>query len=64
MEDQVRAAIVEVLKRQSELDSSELEVSVWPDRIVVNGPIDVAALTMAVIAALTMAVIGSIAGGP
>jgi hypothetical protein len=56
MEDQVRAAIVDELKRQAEISSGELAVREEDDRLFVNGPVDVDALVMAVA--------GSVAGGP
>lgn len=56
MEDQIRAAIVDELKRQAET-APELEVHHQDDdRFVINGPID--------IDAIVMAVAGSVAGGP
>lgn len=55
MEDQIRAAIVDELKRQA-ATRAELEVREEGDRLVVDGPIDVDAVVMVVA--------GSIAGGP
>jgi hypothetical protein len=55
MEDQIREAIIDELKRQAEI-IAELEVRKDGDRVVVNGPID--------IDALVMVVAGSVAGGP
>ena len=55
MEDQVRTALVDELKRQAET-SSELQVREYGVRLVVNGPIDVDAIVMSTA--------GSIAGGP
>jgi hypothetical protein len=55
MEDKVRGAIIDELKRQAELSGGP-EVRSSEDQLVVNGPID--------IDALVMVVIGSMAGGP
>lgn len=55
MEEQLRVAIIEELKRQAEADQ-ELEVRQDGDRLTVEGPIDVDAIVMVVA--------GSIAGGP
>lgn len=55
MEELIRGAIVDELKRQAET-SQELEVRQDGDRLVVDGPIDVDAIVMVVA--------GSIAGGP
>jgi hypothetical protein len=55
MEDKVRNAIMEELRRQS-AEGTGLEVSTDDDRLVVNGPVD--------LDALVMVVIGSVAGGP
>ena len=55
MEDQLREAIIDELKRQAEI-SSELEMRQDGNRTVINGPIDVDAIVMVVA--------GSIAGGP
>ncbi len=55
MEDKVRDAIIDELKRQAEIGGG-LEVRQDGDRLEVRGPIDVDALVMVVI--------GSVAGGP
>jgi hypothetical protein len=55
MEDQLREAIVDELKRQAEI-SPELEVRQDGERLVVGGPID--------LEALVMVVAGTVAGGP
>lgn len=55
MEEQIKAAIIDELKRQAEI-SRELDVRQEGDRLAVDGPIDVDALVMVVV--------GSIAGGP
>lgn len=55
MEEQIRAAIIDELKRQAEI-SRELEVRQDGDRLMVEGPIDVDAIVMVVA--------GSVAGGP
>ncbi len=55
MEDQIRTAIIDELKRQAE-GTSELDVRQVEDQLIVNGPID--------LDALVMAVTGSLAGGP
>jgi hypothetical protein len=55
MEDQVRTAIVDELKRQAEI-SPDLEVRQDGKRLVVDGPIGVDALVMVVA--------GAVAGGP
>ena len=55
MEEKVRTAIIDELKRQAE-ERQDLEVSTGDDTLVVNGSIDVDALVMVVI--------GSMAGGP
>jgi hypothetical protein len=55
MEDQLREAIVDELKRQAEI-SPELEVRQDGERLVVDGPID--------LEALVMVVAGTVAGGP
>ncbi len=55
MEEQLREAIIDELKRQAE-NSSELEIRQDGNRIVIIGAIDVDAIVMVVA--------GSIAGGP
>jgi hypothetical protein len=55
MEEQLRTAIIDELKRQAET-SSGLTVREDDDRLIVEGPIDVDALVMVVA--------GSVAGGP
>lgn len=55
MEEQIRVAIIDELRRQAEI-GRELELRQDGDRIVVDGPIDVDAIVMVVA--------GSIAGGP
>jgi hypothetical protein len=55
MEEQLRTAITEELRRQAEIDQ-ELDVQQDGDRLVVNGPID--------LEALIMVIAGSGAGGP
>ena len=55
MEDQLKEAIIDELRRQAEI-SSELEMRQDDNRVVLNGPIDVDAIVMVVA--------GSIAGGP
>lgn len=55
MEQQVREAIVQELRRQSENDGGP-EVEDEARTFTVNGPID--------LDALSMAVVGAVAGGP
>jgi hypothetical protein len=55
MEDKIRTAIIEELRRQA-AEEPEFEVDSEDDRLVVHGPID--------LDALVMVVIGSVAGGP
>ena len=55
MEEKVRTAIIDELKRQAE-ETQNLKVSAENDTLVVNGRIDADALVMVVI--------GSMAGGP
>lgn len=55
MQDQVRTAIIEELKRQAEA-SAELDLRIEDRRLVINGPVD--------LDALAMAVVGAVAGGP
>lgn len=55
MEDKVRTAIVEELRRQA-AEGTGLEVGTEDDRLTVRGPVD--------LDALVMVVIGSMAGGP
>lgn len=56
MEEKVRAAIIDELKRQAEIDPDKLEVTTNGDRVSVKGEVDVDALVMVIA--------GSIAGGP
>lgn len=55
MEEKLRMAITDELRRQAEIDP-ELDVQQDGDRLVVNGPID--------LDALVMVIEGSVAGGP
>ena len=55
MEEKLRAAITDELRRQADIDP-ELDVREDGDRLVVNGPID--------LDALIMVIAGSVAGGP
>jgi hypothetical protein len=55
MEEQLRVAIIDELKRQAETDP-ELDVQHDADRLVVNGSID--------LDALVIIVAGAVAGGP
>lgn len=55
MEEKLRTAITDELRRQAEIDP-ELDVQQDADRLVINGPID--------LDALIMVVAGSVAGGP
>ncbi|WP_375260847.1 hypothetical protein [Palleronia sp.] len=55
MEEQLRAAIIDEMKRQAE-GRDDLEVRQEGDSVVVHGPIDVDAIVMVVA--------GSVAGGP
>ncbi len=55
MEEKVRAAIIDELKRQAAMDDG-LTVSEAGDRLMVNGPVDVDAIVMVIA--------GSVAGGP
>ena len=55
MEEKLRTAITDELRRQAEIDP-ELDVEQDGDRLVINGPID--------LDALIMVIAGSVAGGP
>lgn len=55
MEEKLRMAISDELRRQADIDP-ELNVQEDEDRLVVNGPID--------LDALVMVIAGSVAGGP
>jgi hypothetical protein len=56
VEDEIRAAIVDELKRQAEIRPSDLKVDASGERLVVNGTVD--------LDDLVMVVLGSVAGGP
>ena len=55
MEEKLRTAIIDELRRQAEIDR-ELDVQQDGDRLVINGSID--------LDALIMVIAGSVAGGP
>ncbi|GHG31290.1 hypothetical protein [Paracoccus aerius] len=55
MEEKLRTAIIDELKRQADIDP-ELDLQQDGDRLVVNGPVD--------LDALVMVIAGSVAGGP
>jgi hypothetical protein len=55
MEEKVRNAIIEELKRQA-AETPDLSIDAEDDQLIVEGPID--------LDALVMVVIGSLAGGP
>lgn len=56
LEEKVKQAIVDELKRQAEISPAALKVSSNDEKLSVNGEID--------LDALAMVVIGSLAGGP
>jgi hypothetical protein len=55
-EEQVRAAIIDELKRQAENASGKLEIKEAEDRLTINGTVNVDELVMVIM--------GSVAGGP
>jgi hypothetical protein len=55
-EEQVRAAIIDELKRQAENASGRLEIKEAEDRLTINGTVNVDELVMVIM--------GSVAGGP
>jgi hypothetical protein len=55
MEEKLRTAIIDELRRQAEIDR-ELDVQQDGDRLIINGSID--------LDALTMVIADSVAGGP
>ena len=55
MEEKVRAAIIDELKRQAAMEN-ELTVTETGDKLMVDGPVDVDAIVMVIA--------GSVAGGP
>jgi len=56
VEDTVRNAIVDELKRQAEISESKLQVTTSDDLVTINGPVD--------LDDLVMVIVGSLAGGP
>jgi hypothetical protein len=56
MDDILREAIVEELRRQADNSGGALKVEAGEDRLVVNGPVD--------LDDLVMVIAGSVAGGP
>jgi hypothetical protein len=56
VENTIREAIIDELRRQAEISGSRLQVEATEDLVTINGPIDVDDLVMVVL--------GSVAGGP
>jgi hypothetical protein len=56
MQDTVREAIIDELRRQADNSGSALKVDVQGEKLVINGPIN--------LDDLVMVIAGSLAGGP
>jgi hypothetical protein len=56
VENTIREAIVEELRRQAENSGSKLRVEASDDKVTINGPVN--------LDDLVMVVMGSVAGGP
>ncbi|SEQ52632.1 hypothetical protein SAMN05216548_105125 [Faunimonas pinastri] len=56
LQDELRTAIIEELKRQAENSASTLKVSVAEEKLTVNGELD--------LDELVMVIAGAMAGGP